>query len=83
MNEKPFVTKERYEKVIEICRNLALSRNKKYGNSIDIVRNSSILDLCLIKLMRTRKLPEDDPKFVDEIVDCINYLVYRLMRYKK
>jgi hypothetical protein len=78
--EQLFVTEEKYEDAIKVCRDLALSRNKRYGNSIDIVRNSSVLDLCLMKLIRTRELSEGDSKYYDEIVDCINYLVYLLMR---
>ncbi len=72
-------TKKRYDKAIKVARDLAISRNKKYGNSIEIMKDSSILDLCLMKLIRTREL-ENDPKFTDELYDVINYLVYILMR---
>lgn len=81
MNTK--ITKEKYNKTIEKCRDLAISRNKKYGNSIDIVRNSSIIDLVLMKLIRTRELKEQDPKYFDEVIDSINYLVYLLMRKER
>ena len=75
-----FVTKERYNKAISPCRKLAIERNKRYGNSIAIAKTSSIIDLCLMKLIRTRELPESDPKYCDELIDSINYLVYILMR---
>jgi hypothetical protein len=74
------ITKENYEKAIEPCIKIALERNIRYGNSIDMIRNSSIIDLALMKLMRTRELSEQDPKYFDEVIDSINYLVYLLMR---
>jgi len=49
-------------------------------NSIAIAKTSSIIDLCLMKLIRTRELSEDDPKYCDELIDSINYLIYILMR---
>ena len=78
--EKQFVTKKKYMDAINPCMNIALERNKRYGNSIDIIKTPSIIDLCLMKLLRTRELPEDDLKYNDEISDSMNYLVYILMR---
>lgn len=75
-----FVTKDRYLEAIGTPMDLAVSRNKRYGNSIDIMKTPSILDLCLMKLVRTRELSEHDDKYEDEITDCINYLVYVKMR---
>lgn len=75
-----FVTKERYLKAIEPCMNLAIDRNKRYGNSIEIMKDNSIIDLILMKLIRTRELPDSDEKKLDEIDDCLNYLVYLKIR---
>jgi len=77
------VTKQKYLKAIKPCLELAVSRNKRYGNSIDILWDSSILDLVLMKLIRTKELPRNDPKYLDEIIDSINYLVYVLIRSDK
>jgi len=82
IDETP-ITKEAYDKAIEPCRNMMLERNERYGNSIDIAKTPSIIDLCLMKLVRTRELPEDDPKYTDEIQDSLNYLTYILMRRNK
>lgn len=78
--DKPFVTTERYNQAVAPCKAMALSRNKRYGNSIDIMKNASIIDLCLMKLIRTRELDEKDAKYYDEIVDVINYMIYLLIR---
>jgi len=75
-----FITKDKYLRTIQPAIDLAISRNKKYGNTVDIVRTSSIIDLILMKLMRTRKLSTTDDKYLDELYDSLNYLVYILMR---
>lgn len=77
------ITEEEYQAAIKPCIDLAISRNKKYGNSIDIMRTPSILDLILMKLIRTSELDTEDPKYYDEIIDSINYLVYILLRRRK
>ena len=77
MNEK------RYNKVINECKKLVISRNEQYGDSVDIMRIQSIIDLCLMKLIRTRTLKEEDPKTKDEFIDCINYIVFALEKLEK
>jgi hypothetical protein len=77
------ITKQKYLKVIKPCLNLAINRNKRYGNSIDIIKDDTIIDLVLMKLIRTRELPKNDSKRLDEVVDSINYLVYLLIRSDK
>lgn len=78
--EKLTVNRERYMAVVEDALKLALERNEKYGNSIDLARSDSIVDLCLMKLYRTRHIPPGDSKKYDELVDCLNYIVFILMR---
>ena len=81
--EKFFITDERYQEIIDPIKKLSIERNEKYGNSIDIMLDSSIIDLCLMKLYRTREMlikNDGSDKYYDEIGDCINYLVYVLRR---
>lgn len=84
MSEKEFfITDERYQEIIDPIKKLSIERNEKYGNSIDIMLDSSIIDLCLMKLYRTRNMlvtQDKSDKYYDEIGDCINYLVYVLRR---
>lgn len=80
---KYFITDERYQEIIDPIKKLAIARNEKYGNSIDIMLDSSIIDLCLMKLFRTREMlvkNDGSDKYYDEIGDCINYLVFVLRR---
>ena len=80
---KYFITDERYQEIIDPIKKLAIERNEKYGNSIDIMLDSSIIDLCLMKLFRTREMlvkNDGSDKYYDEIGDCINYLVFVLRR---
>ena len=80
---KYFITDERYQEIIEPIKKLAIERNEKYGNSIDLMLDSSIVDLCLMKLYRTRNMlvnKDMTDKYYDEIGDCINYLVFVLRR---
>lgn len=74
------VNKTTYERAVEQCKKIALGRSHRYGNSIDIVKTPSIIDLVLMKLVRTRELSENDTKYIDEILDSINYLLYILIR---
>ena len=82
-NQKDFITDHRYQEVIEPLKNLAVSRSEKYGNSIAMMNDTSIVDLCMMKLIRTKNLlKEDNPsdKYYDEIGDTVNYLIYLLRR---
>ena len=82
-SSKDFVTDQRYQEIIEPLKKLACERNAKYGNSISIMDDVSIIDLCLMKLVRTKtmfKNSDKSDKYYDEIGDCINYLVYILRR---
>ncbi len=75
-----YITKDKYIRAVKPAMELAISRNKKYGNSISIMKDASIIDLILMKLVRTRELPSKDKKYMDEVEDCLNYLVYMLIR---
>lgn len=78
-----FITDSRYQEIIKPLKELACKRSIKYGNSICVMDDTSILDLCLMKLVRTKNMFKRDDhsdKYYDEIGDCINYLVYILRR---
>jgi hypothetical protein len=77
------MNKERYDKVIDECRKLVISRNKQYGDSTDIVDIHTLVGLCLMKLSRIYKLGETNAKTKDELQDSINYLVFALEKYNK
>jgi RNA polymerase-interacting CarD/CdnL/TRCF family regulator len=79
-NHEYFVTTKRYLSAIEHPMVTAIERNQRYGNSIDVMRDGSIIDLMLMKLIRTRQLSNTDLKFYDEIEDVLNYAVYLLIR---
>lgn len=71
-----------YIDAIEPCIETAILRNQKYGNSIDLCSDRTIMELCQMKLERNKRMVPTDPKYYDEIEDCVNYLVYLLMRRK-
>jgi hypothetical protein len=71
---------QQYDEVFKAARELMLSRNSQYGNSIDIVKWQSVIDLCLMKLIRTREMKPSDIKNHDELIDCINYLAFAKLK---
>jgi len=85
--KKDFVTKERYLEIINPILELAISRNKKYGNSVAEMDDTSIIDLVKMKISRVKNMIYDseenpDEKIYDEIFDSINFLVMICMRMK-
>lgn len=73
---------QKYKEVVAHAYLLAKDRQAKYGDSVAIMRDDSIVDLVLTKLLRTRVLRKDDPKYKDELTDCINYLVFLQSRMR-
>ena len=67
--------------VINKCKKLVISRNKQYGDSVDVMRIQSIVDLCLMKLTRIQQLGSSHAKTEDELKDSINYLVFALEKF--
>ena len=85
-SRKDFVTQERYMDVVQPLIDLAISRNAKYGSSIELMSDFSIIELIMMKLVRTKNMvntENPDPKVYDEIMDSVNYLCYILMRMKE
>lgn len=67
---------KRYNKVIDECRKLVISRNKAYGDTVDIVDIHTLVGLCMMKLSRIYQLGVTNAKSRDEMIDSINYLVF-------
>jgi len=57
---------QRYNKVIDECKQLVISRNKQYGDSVDVIDIHTIVGLCIMKLTRVYKLGEN-AKTKDEL----------------
>lgn len=74
---------ERYNKVIDECKQLVISRNKQYGDSVDIIDIHTTVGIVLMKLNRIYKLGALNAKTKDELQDSINYLVFALEKYNK
>jgi hypothetical protein len=73
---------ERYNKVISECMKLVIDRNKKYGDSVDVIDIHTLVGLVIMKLTRIYRLG-DNAKTKDELMDSINYLVFALEKYNK
>jgi hypothetical protein len=73
---------ERYNKVIDECKKLVISRNKQYGDSVDVIDIHTIVGLCIMKLTRIYRLGEES-KTKDELQDVINYAVFALEKFEK
>lgn len=76
------MNEERYNKVINECKKLVISRNKQYGDSVDIVDIHTLVGLCMMKLSRIYKLKEN-AKTKDELQDVVNYCVFALEKFEK
>ena len=68
-------------KVINECKKLVISRNKQYGDSVDVIDIHTVIGLVLMKLNRIYKLGDSHAKTKDELTDSINYLVFALEKY--
>lgn len=76
------MNEERYNKVINECRELVISRNKQYGDSVDVVDIHTLIGICIMKLTRIYELGAES-KTRDELQDVINYCVFALEKYEK
>jgi hypothetical protein len=74
---------ERYNKVINECRKLVISRNQQYGDTVDVVDIHTIIGLVLMKLNRIYQLGLKNAKTKDELQDSLNYLVFALEKLDK
>lgn len=74
---------KKYDKIINECKRLVISRNKNYGNSVDYMSIDGLVELIMMKLSRIKQLGEAHPKTLDELQDSLNYIVFCLEKYKQ
>jgi hypothetical protein len=73
---------QQFKEILDSCFALMVSRNKKYGDSWKELAPKSIVDLVLMKLVRVKNQDLDSGSIKAEAEDCINYLVFLLMKIK-
>jgi hypothetical protein len=78
-------TKEQFEQVIDICRNLFEKKLKDYGASWRIMRSKSVTDQIYIKANRIRSLETKGSSRIDEgtrseYIGIVNYGVIGLIQ---
>jgi hypothetical protein len=78
-------TSQEYDQVIEICRNLFISKMQDYGSAWRILRLPSLTDQIYIKAQRIRSLQENEVRKIDEddrgeFIGIINYSIMALIQ---
>jgi hypothetical protein len=78
-------TSKQYDKIIETCRSLFISKMKDYGSAWRILRLPSLTDQIFIKTQRIRGLQQNDVQKVDEgqvseFIGIINYSIMALVQ---
>src|SRR5690606_34738791 len=82
------ITSERYDTVVNICRELFLKKMQDYGSAWRILRLPSLTDQIFIKAQRIRGLQENEVRKVEEderseFIGIINYSVMALIQLQK
>ena len=78
-------TSNKYDSVVEQCRNLFTKKMSDYGSAWRILRLPSLTDQIFIKAQRIRQLQENDIRKVDEgekseFIGIINYSIMALIQ---
>ncbi len=78
-------TKQQFEQVIAICRNLFAKKLKDYGASWRILRPQSVTDQILIKAKRIRSIEEKGMSLINEgimpeFIGIVNYGIIGLIQ---
>jgi hypothetical protein len=78
-------TKQQFEHVISMCRNLFAKKLKDYGASWRILRPRSVTDQILIKAKRIRSIEEKGVTLIDEgiapeFIGIVNYGIIGLIQ---
>lgn len=81
-------TKQQFEKVIAVCRDIYVKKLHDYGTAWRILRPSSLTDQILIKANRIRSIETTGVNLVDEdirseFVAIINYGIIGLIQLEK
>ena len=71
-------TLEQYDRIVQICQNLFLQKNKDYGTAWRILRTTSLTDQLFIKARRIRSIEE---KQIQKIGDSIESEFIGLVNY--
>ena len=77
---------ELYNKFIQEAKSLMMNKNHDYGEAWRDMRISSLTDIILMKLLRTKQIEDNDGKtFISEGVDAnyydiINYAIFALIK---
>jgi len=85
---------EKYDKIIEECKNIAIIKNTLYGDeSLKIFEGESIFIRIMDKISRLKNIYEEKHKYTaysnfdesieDTLIDLINYSIYLLMSERK
>jgi hypothetical protein len=78
-------TDSQYDKAVQSCKEIFISKTKDYGTSWRVLRNISIVDQLFIKAQRIRTIQEKTSKRVndnitDEFKGIVNYGVIGLIQ---
>jgi len=78
-------TAEQFEKVIGLCRDVFIKKQKDYSSAWRVLRTSSLTDQILIKAHRIRNIQKTgkqkvDEGFIPEFIGIVNYAVMALIQ---
>jgi len=78
-------TKQQYQRVINICREVFINKNKDYGQSWRVMRPASIADQILIKATRIKNIEINGISKINEgaepeFIGIINYCIMGLIQ---
>jgi len=78
-------TEEQFEGIIDICRDIFLSKMKDYGTAWRILRAPSITDQIYIKAQRIRSIEDNGSQRIEEgirpeFIGIVNYSVIALIQ---
>jgi len=78
-------TQQQFESIIEICRDIFMTKLKDYGTAWRILRASSITDQIYIKAQRIRSIEDKGTQKIEEgirpeFIGIINYSVIALIQ---
>ncbi len=84
MNENPN-TRQQFDEVIRMCREVYLAKMQDYGSSWRILRNPSLTDQIFIKASRIRSIEEKGIQKIEEgirseYIGIVNYSVISLIQ---
>jgi len=81
-------TSEEFDRVIAICRDIFVKKNKDYGAAWRVMRLPSLTDQIFIKVHRVRTIQENSEQKiaeneVSEFIGIVNYSIMALIQLEK